>query len=90
MVALIRRQPEDVVLESTLRKNLIAEGLIAEYKEGSACMQAGCSLCVAAPCPMCGRLGTFGEVLFLVDEQPYVRLGTQSMVAHAQEQGRGA
>lgn len=88
MLDLIRRQSNDVVLEYSLRQSLIKEGFVVEFLNGEACMQSGCDLCVVAACPTCGRVGKSGEVVFLVDHKPFVRLGVQSMEALAKENSR--
>lgn len=85
MVELIRRHPNDVVLESQLRKNLISEGLVAEFAEGVCCMGSGCDLCVVFACPTCGRVDKKGEAVFLVDHEPFVLLGDQAVIPHSSE-----
>lgn len=88
MVALIRRHPDEIVLESGLRNSLVKEGLIAEYKTGVSCMGSGCSLCVMMVCPTCGREDRKGEVVFLVDREPYILLGDQAVLPHAPQPNR--
>ena len=88
MLEMIRRHPTDIVLEHSLRKNLIKEGFVQEFAPGVSCMQPGCSLCVVAACPTCGRVGQKGEVVFLVDHEPFVLLCDQNVKPHAISQTR--
>lgn len=83
MMALARRHSDQVVFEPQLRKNLIAEGLVAEYKDGESCASPGCYLCTVMVCPSCGRRDRRGEVVFLVDYEPFVLMADQAVKPHA-------